>query len=90
MTGVDVIFSATVVVVAQNQVVMTSGAAVARQTGIIAPTVREPAKFATTGQKYDWAQLVKTWAQAAALVASEQVGQLRGSRSPSSSCGSAT
>ena len=41
--GVDAISGATVTVIAQNQVVMASGAAVARQTGIIAPTVREPA-----------------------------------------------
>lgn len=53
--GVDAISGATVTVVAQNQVVMASGSAVARQTGIIAPTVREQPRFVTTGQTYDWA-----------------------------------
>ena len=66
--GVDAISGATVTVVAQNQVVMASGGAVARQTGIIAPTVREPARFAASGQAYDWAQLVKMGAVQQLLV----------------------
>jgi Regulator of nitric oxide reductase transcription len=55
VVGVDAISGATVTVIAQNQVVMASGAAVARQTGIIAPTVRESARFAASGQRYDCA-----------------------------------
>lgn len=76
--GVDAISGATVTVVAQNQVVMASGAAVARQTGIIAPTVRDPARFAATGQTYDWAQLVQMGAVQRLLVKPEQVGLPRG------------
>ncbi len=74
VTGVDAISGATVTVVAQNQVVMASGAAVARQAGIIAPTVRDPARFAATGQTYDWAQLVQMGAVQRLLVKPEQVG----------------
>ncbi len=76
--GVDAISGATVTVVAQNQVVMASGAAVARQTGIIAPTVREPARFIASGQSYDWAQLVKMGAVQQLRVLPEQVGLPRG------------
>jgi len=78
VVGVDAISGATVTVVAQNQVVMTSGAAVARQTGIIAPTVREPARFVANGQQYDWAQLVQMGAVQQLLVKPEQVGLERG------------
>ena len=76
--GVDAISGATVTVVAQNQVVMASGSAVARQTGIIAPTVREQPRFVTTGQTFDWAQLVKMGAVQQLLVKPEQVGLPRG------------
>lgn len=76
--GVDAISGATVTVVAQNQVVMASGAAVARQTGIIAPTVREQARFAATGHNYNWAQLVQMGAVQQLLVKPEQVGLPRG------------
>ena len=72
--GVDAISGATVTVIAQNQVMMLSGSAVARQTGIIAPTVRDPARFATNGQRYDWAQLVEMGAVQRLLVKPEQVG----------------
>ena len=40
VVGLDAISGATVTVIAQNQVMMSSGGAVARQTGILAPTVR--------------------------------------------------
>ena len=77
--GVDAISGATVTVVAQNQVVMTSGAAIARQVGIIAPTVREPARFVASDQRYDWAQLVQMGAVQRLTVRPEQVGLPRGS-----------
>ena len=78
VVGVDAISGATVTVIAQNQVVMASGAAVARQTGIIAPTVRESARFAASGQRYDWAQLVQMGAVQRLAVRPEQVGLPRG------------
>ena len=72
--GVDAISGATVTVIAQNQVMQLSGQAVARQTGIIAPTVRDPARFVSNGQRYDWAQLVQMGAVQQLLVKPEQVG----------------
>src|SRR3990167_9168679 len=76
--GLDAISGATVTVIAQNQVVMMSGAAVARQTGIIQPTVRDPARFLANGQRYDWAQLVQMGLVQQLLVKPEQVGLPRG------------
>src|SRR5690606_38911757 len=73
------ISGATVTVVAQNQVVMTSGNAVARQTGIIAPTIRTAARFASSGQRYSWEQLVKMGVVVRLLVKPEQVGLPRAS-----------
>ncbi len=76
--GVDAISGATVTVIAQNQVMMTSGTAVARQVGILAPTVREPARFVATGQRLSWGQLVKQGSVQRLLVKTEQVGLARG------------
>ena len=76
--GLDAISGATVTVIAQNQVMMMSGAAVARQTGIIAPTVRDPARFAVAGQRYNWSQLVQMGLVQRVLVQPEQVGMPRG------------
>ncbi|MBF5007047.1 NosR/NirI family protein [Diaphorobacter caeni] len=72
--GLDAISGATVTVIAQNQVVLMSGAAVARQVGIIAPIVREPARFNTLGQKFSWQQLVDMGAVKRLVVKPEQVG----------------
>ncbi|MDQ1259951.1 MAG: NosR/NirI family transcriptional regulator, nitrous oxide reductase regulator [Pseudomonadota bacterium] len=72
--GVDAISGATVTVIAQNQVMQLSGQAVARQTGIIEPTVRDPARFVSNGQRYDWAQLVQMGVVQQLLVKPEQVG----------------
>lgn len=88
--GLDAISGATVTVIAQNQVVMMSGAAVARQTGIIQPTVRDPARFAVTGKRYDWAQLMQMGAVQRLVVTPEQVGLRHVAPSRSSNCGSAT
>jgi NosR/NirI family nitrous oxide reductase transcriptional regulator len=79
VVGIDAISGATVTVIAQNQVMMTSGGAVARQTGILAPTVREPAKFADTGRTLDWQALVKEGAVRRLVVNPEQVGLPRAS-----------
>ena len=72
--GVDAISGATVTVIAQNQVLTTSGNAVGRQVGIIPPTVRQPAVFADRGEVADWATLVKTGAVQRLVVQPEQVG----------------
>jgi len=57
--GVDAISGATVTVITQNQVLMTAGTTVARQVGLMAPTVHAPAHFALSGQRLSWAQLVR-------------------------------
>ena len=72
--GLDAISGATVTVIAQNQVMMTSGAAVARQVGILEPTIRTQARFLTTGARPDWAALVKEGSVQRLRVSPEQVG----------------
>ena len=75
--GVDAISGATVTVIAQNQVIMTSGAAVARQVGIIEPVVREPVRYVQPepgAAPPDWTTLVQQGAVKRVLVRPEQVG----------------
>ena len=72
--GLDAISGATVTVIAQNQVMTSSGAAIARQTGILAPTIRPQAKFTDTRRQADWATLVDEGAVQRLAVAPEQVG----------------
>ncbi|MBS0434627.1 MAG: 4Fe-4S binding protein, partial [Proteobacteria bacterium] len=72
--GVDAISGATVTVVAQNQVLMTSGQAVARQVGLIAPTQRAPARYVASGKRYSWAELVALGVVQPLVVKPEQVG----------------
>ena len=76
--GLDAISGATVTVIAQNQVMMASGSSIARQVGILAPTVREPARFITTGQRTSWDELVQQGAVKRLRVMPEQVGLERG------------
>lgn len=57
--GLDAITGATVTVIAENQVVLRSGLAVAKQVGIIEPTVRPQAKFSPVEEKLDWNALIK-------------------------------
>ncbi|MBX9836560.1 MAG: 4Fe-4S binding protein, partial [Burkholderiaceae bacterium] len=72
--GLDAISGATVTVIAQNQVMMTSGSAVARQVGILAPTVRDPARYLVTGKRFSWDELVKQGAVQRLQVLPEHVG----------------
>lgn len=72
--GVDAISGATVTVIAQNQVIMTSGQAVARQVGLIEPTRREPALFAVQDRQFSWAELVSLGAVQKLRVEAHQVG----------------
>ncbi|CAG9165584.1 hypothetical protein LMG23992_00536 [Cupriavidus laharis] len=74
VVGVDAISGATVTVIAQNQVLTTSAATVARQVGILAPTHREPASFVATGKQYSWADLAAMGAVQRLLVRPAQVG----------------
>ena len=75
--GLDAISGATVTVIAQNQVMMASGSAVARQVGILAPTVREPARYKVTGEALTWDELVGRGAVQHLRVMPEQLGQDR-------------
>lgn len=72
--GVDAISGATVTVIAQNQVITASGAAVARQVGLLPPVVRVPARWAPLPQRQDWAALVASGAVQRLAVRPEQVG----------------
>ena len=58
IVGLDAISGATVTVIAQNQVMMASGSAVARQVGILAPVVREAARYKVRGEALTWDELV--------------------------------
>nr|WP_116370416.1 NosR/NirI family protein [Cupriavidus taiwanensis] len=80
VVGVDAISGATVTVIAQNQVLTTAGAAVARQVGILAPTRRAPARYVESGTHYSWSQLVAMGAVQRLLVQPAQVGLSGGLR----------
>lgn len=77
--GVDAISGATVTVIAQNQVLAIATAAVARQVGILAPTRREPARYAQTGKRLSWPDLVKQGSVQRLLIRPEQLGLERAS-----------
>ncbi len=77
VVGLDAISGATVTVIAQNQVMMASGSAVARQVGILAPTVREQASYKATGESLTWDELVRRGAVQHLRVMPEQLGQER-------------
>lgn len=72
--GLDAITGATVTVVAQNQVMMTSGTAVAQQVGILKPTPRPQARFADPGTPPDWPQLAAVGAVQRLAVRRSAVG----------------
>jgi NosR/NirI family nitrous oxide reductase transcriptional regulator len=57
--GLDAITGATVTVIAQNQVMLRSGGEVAKQVGILAPTVRPQARFIDPAGPRDWTALVE-------------------------------
>ena len=77
VVGLDAISGATVTVIAQNQVMMASGTSVARQVGILAPTVREPARHKVTGDALSWDELVARGAVQHLRVMPEHLGQER-------------
>ncbi len=72
--GVDAISGATVTVIVQNQVIMQSGGAVARQTGILEPIVREQRAFVEMGHQPDWETLVTEGSVQSLIVQPEDVG----------------
>ena len=72
--GVDAISGATVTVIAQNQVMHLAGTSVARQVGILAPVVRNPAQFVASGKHWSWKELVDQGLVQRLQVRPEQVG----------------
>lgn len=75
--GLDAITGATVTVIAENQVILRSGLAVARQVGIIEPTIRPQAKFTQDASRLDWDALVKNGSVQRLRVDTTDVGMPR-------------
>jgi len=72
--GLDAITGATVTVISQNQVMLRCGVAIARQVGILKPTVRPQAKFSELAATPAWADLVADGSVQRLLVKREDVG----------------
>jgi len=72
--GLDAITGATVTVVAQNQVMLQSGGEVAKQVGILKPTLRPQAKFTATTKAPTWSAMVADGSVQRLLVKREDVG----------------
>ena len=72
--GLDAITGATVTVIAQNQVILRSGLAVARQVGIVKPTLHPQAKFTDVADKLDWPALLKEGSVRQLRVTAAEVG----------------
>ncbi len=72
--GMDAITGATVTVIAQNQVILRSGLEVAKQVGIIEPTIRPQAKFIEQAGKSDWNTLVEEGSIQQLKVRTNEVG----------------
>ncbi len=75
--GVDAITGATVTVIAQNQVILRSGMEVAKQVGIIEPTVRPQAVYRQTDARLDWNALVEEGSVQRLKVEATEVGMPR-------------
>jgi NosR/NirI family nitrous oxide reductase transcriptional regulator len=72
--GLDAITGATVTVVSQNQVMLQSGGEVAKQVGILQPSIRPQAKFTEKPVLPTWAGLVADGSVQRLLVKREDVG----------------
>ncbi|WP_374479662.1 4Fe-4S binding protein [Zoogloea sp.] len=72
--GLDAITGATVTVIAQNQVMMTSGTTVAKQVGILKPVIRPQAKFPPASGTPSWSDLVADGSVQRLTVKPEEVG----------------
>jgi NosR/NirI family transcriptional regulator, nitrous oxide reductase regulator len=58
VVGLDAISGATVTVIAENQAVMRSAYAIAKQTGIVKSTPKPPARFTAQSERLDWNTLL--------------------------------
>ena len=72
--GLDAITGATVTVIAQNQVMLRSGVAIARQVGIIQSEPKPPARFSAFEEPRDWTQLLREGSVQRLTVRPEQLG----------------
>lgn len=72
--GLDAITGATVTVVSQNQVMLQSGGEVAKQVGILKPTIRPQATFTAKTTNPTWAEMVADGSVQRLLVKREDVG----------------
>ena len=73
--GLDAISGATVTVISENQVILRSAMAIAKQVGILKPTLRPQARFAPSDDKLDWEALVKEGSVRHLIVSQEDVGK---------------
>ena len=81
LIGLDAITGATVTVIAQNQVMMTSGSEVAKQVGILKPVIRPQARFTAPTATPSWAEMVADGSVQRLTVKPEEVG-LKGEGHP--------
>jgi NosR/NirI family nitrous oxide reductase transcriptional regulator len=72
--GLDAITGATVTVIAQNQVVVRSGVAIARQVGILQGEQRPPARYAAYREARSWEQLLAEGSVQRLTVFPDQLG----------------
>lgn len=72
--GVDAISGATVTVIAENQVILRSAHAIAKQVGILKAEPLPPAKLTSVREPRDWTTLVKEGSVQRLLVEPEDVG----------------
>lgn len=77
--GLDAITGATVTVIAQNQVILRSGIAVARQVGIIKPTIHPQAKFTEAAETLNWQALLEEGSVQQLKIETTAVGMPRSS-----------
>jgi NosR/NirI family nitrous oxide reductase transcriptional regulator len=77
--GLDAITGATVTVIAQNQVILRSGVAIARQVGILKVEPKPPVRFSSVDEKLAWAQLLAEGSVRRLTVKPEQLGMARDS-----------
>ena len=76
--GLDAISGATVTVISENQVILRSAMEIARQVGIIKPTIRPQAKYALTEAALDWDTMLKEGSIGHLTVNPQDVGRQPG------------
>ncbi|MGE5386913.1 MAG: 4Fe-4S binding protein, partial [Betaproteobacteria bacterium] len=70
----DAISGATVTVISENQVIVRSAMAIAKQVGIIKPTLRPAVNYTPFDEKLDWAAMLKEGSVRRLRVQSDDVG----------------